>query len=89
MLAVMRFPGFVLGIVMAASLLSACGSSQKNEDSIAPDPFAARQPTTAQSDQFGKGFGEASRVNPNSEPRKVSEGDVRPVSLTEEPMEVH
>jgi ABC-type Fe3+-hydroxamate transport system substrate-binding protein len=76
-------------VVMAASLLSACGSSQKKEDSIAPDPFAARPATTAQSDQFGKGFEEASRAGPNSEPRKVSDGDVRPVSLTEEPMEVH
>lgn len=39
-------------------------------------------------DQFGNGFGEKFRASPNSEPAKVRSDDVKPVSLTAEPLPV-
>ena len=39
-------------------------------------------------DKFGKGFGNAFRAPPNSEPANVSDKDVVPVSRTAEPIQV-
>lgn len=75
-------------ILMAGTSLSACGS-EEDAGPLPADPFVGRTTAEAPGDRFGKGFGAASRANPNSEPVKVSDGDIRPVSLTEEPLDVH
>jgi hypothetical protein len=77
----------ILSVVMLAGAVTGCGA-RKEPDPLAGDPFAGR-PATTQEDRFGKGFGEASRADPNSEPAKVDANSVRPVSLTAEPMDVH
>jgi len=79
-------PKLLFGVVvLAGASLSACGRQQEN-GAIEGDPFAAR--STAKEDQFGKGFGEAFRADPNSKPRTVLENDVVPVSLTAEPVTI-
>ncbi len=81
-----RRPKLILGaIMMAGASLSAC-SGKTEADVVAQDPLAGR--TATQGDQFGKGFGKAFRADPNSEPAKVNDGDVKPVSLTAEPLDV-
>jgi hypothetical protein len=77
----------ILPVVMLAGAVSGCGAKKEIEPP-AGDPFAGG-PATSQEDRLGKGFGEASRADPNSEPAKVDANSVRPVSLTEEPMDVH
>lgn len=71
---------------MSAALLSAC-TDKKVVDPDVGDPFSGRA-VAAQNDRAGNGFEAASRANPNSEPVKVKEGDVKPVSLTDEPIDV-
>lgn len=39
-------------------------------------------------DQFGKGFAEKFRADPNSEPANLQDDDVKPVSMTAEPVPV-
>ena len=76
----------ILGaIMMAGASLSAC-SGESEGDVVSQDPLAGR--TAAQGDQFGKGFGKAFRADSNSEPANVSNADVKPVSLTAEPLDV-
>ena len=72
-------------MVVTWTSLSAC-NRQSGDDVLENDPFAVS--STARGDQFGKGFGEAFRADPNSEPRKVSDNDVAPVSSTAEPIEI-
>ncbi len=69
-------------IVAAGASLSACGKNG-GRDTLAPD---SQVESGRVEDQFGKGFGEAFRADPNSEPANVSEDDVKPVSLTAEPV---
>jgi hypothetical protein len=38
--------------------------------------------------RFGKGFDEKSKADPNSEPTPVRDGDVPPLSLTTEPVQI-
>ncbi len=68
--------------LVASALLSACG--QKRDG----DPLVLNAKTDAgqMEDKFGNGFGKAFRANPNAEPRTVSASDVKPVSLTAEPV---
>ncbi len=67
--------------MFAGASLSAC-SQESESDALVLD---SRTDTQRPEDKFGKGFGEAFRADPNSEPANVSEGDVNPVSLTAEP----
>ena len=74
-----------LGIMLIiGGSLSACG---KNSDSD-PLEIAASTERGGMDDQFGKGFGKAFRADPNSEPRTVDETDVKPLSLTTEPIAI-
>lgn len=82
----MVHPRPFFGVVMVAVvLLSAC-SGEAERDVVAGDPLAGG--VAGQEDQFGKGFGKAFRADPNSEPAKVSDADVHPVSRTAEPIDV-
>lgn len=70
-------------LILAAGVsVSACGKNE-GRDTVAPE---SRAESGRVEDQFGKGFGEAFRADPNSEPANVSEDDVKPVSLTAEPV---
>ena len=74
------------GLAMAAgATLSAC--SQKREG----DPLILNAKTDAGrvEDTFGDGFGEAFRADPNDAPRNVVDSDVKPVSLTTEPVPIN
>ncbi|MBA2635543.1 MAG: hypothetical protein H0U83_02450 [Sphingomonas sp.] len=71
----------LVGLILAGASLSGCN---KNSDSDAP-VLDARADAGRQEDKFGKGFGEAFRADPNSEPANVSANDVNPISLTTEP----
>jgi hypothetical protein len=71
----------LVGLILAGASLSSCN---KNSDSDAP-VLDARADAGRQEDKFGKGFGEAFRADPNSEPANVSANDVNPISLTTEP----
>ncbi len=69
------------GLIFAGASLSACNRNDDG-DALVLD---ARADAGRQEDKFGKGFGEAFRADPNSEPAPVSPDDVKPVSLTTEP----
>lgn len=71
----------LVGLIFAGASLSSCN---KNSDSDAL-VLDARADTGRVEDKFGKGFGEAFRADPNSEPANVSANDVNPVSFTTEP----
>jgi hypothetical protein len=71
--------------MLIATSLSAC-HRQSGSDVSDKDPFAASK--ARPEDRFGKGFGEAFRADPKSEPKQVKPGDVHPVSTTAEPMPV-
>ena len=70
-----------LGAVVS---LSAC--SKTESDTLAID--GSRADAGPPEDQFGKGFGEKFRADPNSEPKEVKDNDVAPVSLTTEPVPI-
>ena len=70
-------------MLLIGTSLAACNRSD-GDDVLANDPFAA---TSARpEDQFGKGFGEAFRADPKSEPVTIKAGDMIPVSKTTEPV---
>ena len=66
-------------------MLSACGQ-KRDRDPIILDTKADAGRVE---DEFGKGFGEAYRANPNAEPRNVQDGDLKPVSSTSEPVPIN
>jgi len=73
-------------ILLSGASLSAC-NRQSGNDAPESDPFAASSSTKG--DQFGKGFGKASRADPNSEPVNLSEIELPPVSYTAEPVAIN
>ena len=76
----------VVGLILGAGAsLTAC---QKKAESDATGFGAFGSHATRSEDKFGKGFGKAFRAPANSEPAKVSDNDVVPVSLTAEPEQV-
>lgn len=81
----MARPGFILGVAIACMALPACNRGGDGEEASA-DPFAVR--SEARENRFGKEFGESLRADPNSEPAKVSDGDLPPVSYTQEPVDI-
>ena len=79
----------VVVMLLIGTSLAACNRSDSNGDDvlIGNDPFA--ETSARPEDRFGKGFGKAFRADPMSEPAKVTQGDVTPVSLTAEPLPTH
>lgn len=71
--------------VVAGVSLSACGQKRDGD----PLVLNAKSDTGRVEDQFGDGFGEAFRADPNSVPRNVVDSDVKPVSLTTEPVPIN
>ena len=87
MVGAMIRPTLLFGLMLlAGASLTAC-NKQDASDALLPDQAAskARNPE----DQFGEGFGNAFRAEPNSEPINVAEGDVVPVSQTAEPVQIN
>ena len=78
-------PKLVFGLIMGAASLSACGGKS---DSDAVSNGALASTDSKPEDQFGKEFGKAFRADPNAEPAKVADRDMRPVSLTTEPIQI-
>lgn len=76
--------GLVLAIVTGMSLV-ACSEKRSDDDILAP---SATSDSGRVEDQFGEGFGEAHRANPNSEPVDVNEVELKPVSTTGEPVQI-
>jgi hypothetical protein len=72
-------------MMLIGTSLSAC-HRQSQSDVLEKDPFAASR--ARPEDRFGKGFGQAFRADPKSEPAKVKPGDVAPLSTTAEPLPV-
>jgi hypothetical protein len=67
--------------VAGASLFSC--SDKKESDALASSDLS--ESLKHSEGQFGKGFDEKMRADPNSEPAPVRKGDVKPVSYTAEP----
>lgn len=66
------------------SVLAACGGGADNTAPPPPSP-----PTTVvQEDTFGVAFGTAFRTDPNGTPIEPKDGDIIPLSLTTEPVDV-
>ncbi len=75
----------ILGLVLiAGGSLSACNKKSGNE----PLMIEPGRDSGTTANKFGKEFGSAFNADPNSEPREVHEGDLEPVSLTTEPVDI-
>lgn len=68
--------------------LAACGGGGGGGTSDKPGSNPPTVVTTAQEDRFGVAFGAAFRAPMNSEPVNVNDGDIVPVSLTTEPIDI-
>lgn len=68
-----------------ALALAACGGGGGGTDRPPEPPTVV---ATAQEDKFGVAFGSAFRAPADGEPKPVNDGDIVPVSLTEEPIEI-
>ncbi len=71
-------------MLLGAASLAACGKNADSDLTVAESRSAGGRVE----DQFGKGFGEAFRADPNSAPANVSEGDTVPVSLDTDPVPI-
>lgn len=65
--------------------LAACGGGGGGSDSTVTPPVVV---TTAQEDKFGLAFGMDFRASMNGEPAQVNDGDIVPVALTTEPIDI-
>ena len=74
----------LLGTALALPL-AACGGGGGGSDSVIAPPIVVK---TAQEDKFGVQFGIDFRASMNSEPASVNDGDIVPVSLTNEPIDI-
>lgn len=63
--------------------LAACGGGA---DNTTPPPPPVT--TVVQEDTFGVAFGTAFRADPNSTPIEPKDGDIVPLSLTTEPVDI-
>ena len=70
-------------LAIPISTLVACGGG--GSDNATPPPPTT---TAAQEDTFGVVFGTAFRADSNSEPIEPKDGDIIPLTLTEEPKEI-
>ena len=73
-------------ILTAGASLTAC---QKKAESDAAGFGASADEATLAEDRFGKNFAKASRAPANSEPARVEDGDLIPVSNTAEPEQIN
>lgn len=86
MVGAMIRPTLLFGLtLLAGASLTAC-DKQNDSDALAPDEAVSKARNAE--DQFGEGFGNAFRAEPNSEPINVDEGDVVAVSQTAEPVQI-
>ena len=76
----------LIGTALALPL-AACGGGggSSGQDTVITPPKVT---TTAQEDKFGINFGTDFRAAMNSEPASVADGDIVPVSLTTEPIDI-
>ena len=77
----------LIGTALALPL-AACGGGGGNSgggDTVITPPVVV---TTAQEDKFGIPFGMDFRAAMNSDPASVSDGDIVPVSLSTEPIDI-
>ena len=75
----------LLGTVLALPLAACGGGGGGGSDSVIAPPIVIK---TAQEDKFGVQFGIDFRASMNSEPASVNDGDIVPVSLTNEPIDI-
>lgn len=71
-------------MLAAGGSLSACRKAGVSD----PLKVSAASDAGSMDRKFGKGFGRAFHADPNAPPRNVSDGDVTPVSLTTEPINI-
>lgn len=77
----------IVSVLFVFAVLGACSNPEREQEAGSNTMFG---PVAAQTeDKFGQGFGKAFRADPNSEPAEVADSDVRPVSLTDEPVEIN
>ena len=76
----------LIGTALALPL-AACGGGggSSGGDTVITPPVVV---TTAQEDKFGIPFGMDFRAAMNSDPASVSDGDIVPVSLSTEPIDI-
>jgi hypothetical protein len=72
--------GLIVSFLLIGMSMSACSKESDSDMLVRESTDGGRV-----EDRFGKGFGEAFRADPNSEPAVVDRNDVNPVSLTDEP----
>ena len=72
-------------ILTAGASLTAC---QKKAVGDAAGFSVSAAGAVRTEDKFGKGFGNAFRAPPNSQPANVSDNDVIPISRTAEPIKI-
>lgn len=70
---------------LALSLAACGGGGGGGSDTVVTPPVVV---ATAQEDKFGVAFGAAFRAPLNGEPVPVNEGDIVPVSLTTDPINI-
>lgn len=75
----------LIGAVLALPLAACGGGGGSGRDTVVTPPVVT---TTAQEDLFGTKFGADFRAPMDSEPASVSDGDIVPVSLTTEPINI-
>lgn len=75
----------LLGTALALPLAACGGGGGGGSDSVIAPPVVVK---TAQEDKFGVQFGIDFRASMNSEPASVNDGDIVPVSLTNEPIDI-
>ena len=79
-------PVVITGLILTAGAsLTAC---QKKVESDATGFGASGSEATRTEDRFGKNFGNLMRAPANSEPTKIEDGDLLPVSNTAEPVQI-
>ncbi|WP_394998580.1 hypothetical protein [Sphingomonas sp.] len=74
----------LIGTALALPL-AACGGGGGGSDSVITPPVVV---TTAQEDKFGIPFGINFRAAMNSPPASVSDGDIVPISSTNNPIDI-
>ena len=76
----------LISSALGASLAACGGGGGGGQDSPAAPPVSVI--TTPQEDRFGVAFGTAFRAPLNGEPVDVNDGDIVPVNLTTEPIDI-
>ncbi len=75
----------LIGTALALPLAACGGGGGGGSDSVITPPVVV---TTAQEDKFGIPFGIDFRAAMNSEPASVSDGDIVPVTATNDPIDI-